>query len=117
MVRKPAVAGQFYPSAKSDLLKQIGPFVNMADDKIEAKGAMLPHAGYTYSGLVAGQTASKIALKDTYIILGPNHTGYGEAFSIMTNGSWQTPLGEVEIDSDLAKGICHFDLKRATITF
>jgi AmmeMemoRadiSam system protein B len=55
--------------------------------------------------LVAGQTASQIASKDTFILLGPNHTGYGEPFSIMTDGSWQTPLGEVKIDSDLAKAI------------
>jgi len=103
--RTPAVAGQFYPSSKSDLIRQIEEFIDKDAVKIEAKGAILPHAGYMYSGFVAGQTASKIAPKDTYILLGPNHTGYGEPFSIMSEGSWQTPLGVVRVDSDLAKAI------------
>lgn len=105
MVRKPAVAGQFYPSSKSDLIKQIEKFVNKDAEKIDVKGAIMPHAGYVYSGFVAGQTASRITPKDTFVILGPNHTGYGEQFSIMTEGSWQTPLGDVKIDSELAKAI------------
>jgi AmmeMemoRadiSam system protein B/AmmeMemoRadiSam system protein A len=65
----------------------------------------LPHAGYIYSGPVAGATISKIRLRDTFIILGPNHTGLGKAFSIMTQGFWRTPLGDVEIDSELARNI------------
>lgn len=105
MLRQPAVAGRFYPATKQALLKQIERFIDKDAEKIQAKGALMPHAGYIYSGLVAGQTVSRIALKDTFIILGPNHTGQGEDFSIMTDGAWQTPLGEVKIDSELAKGI------------
>lgn len=105
MVRKPAVAGQFYPSDKTSLSDNIKGFIDTNAKKIDAKGAILPHAGYVYSGLVAGQTASRLSVKDTYIILGPNHTGYGKPFSIMTEGSWNTPLGDVAIDSELAKGI------------
>ncbi|MFH1655547.1 MAG: AmmeMemoRadiSam system protein B [Candidatus Omnitrophota bacterium] len=105
MNRRPVVAGQFYPAEKKDLIRQIEQFIDKDAKKIEAKGAIMPHAGYIYSGLVAGQTVSRIALKDTFIMLGPNHTGNGEPFSIITEGSWQTPLGEVKIDSDLAKAI------------
>jgi hypothetical protein len=105
VIRKPVVAGQFYPSNKSSLLRQIEQFVNEDAEKIEAKGILMPHAGYIYSGLVAGQTISSIVPKETFIILGPNHTGYGEHFSIMSQGSWQTPLGKVDIDSDLATAI------------
>ena len=60
-----------------------------------------PHAGYVYSGPVAAAVMSRIQLKDTAIIIGPNHTGRGKPLSIMTEGSWSTPLGEVKIDSEL----------------
>jgi len=73
--------------------------------KEDAIGLVLPHAGYIYSGAVAGAALSRIKFKDTFIILGPNHTGQGRPLSIMSTGSWQTPLGEVRIDSDLAKKI------------
>lgn len=66
---------------------------------------VLPHAGYVYSGRVAVQTISNAEFKETFILIGPNHTGHGKAFSIMTEGSWRTPFGEVPIDEKLAKEI------------
>jgi len=69
--------------------------------KEEVIGLVSPHAGYVYSGPVAGATISRIVFKDTFIIIGPNHTGLGKPCSIMTEGTWTTPLGEVEIDSEL----------------
>jgi len=101
-VRKPVVAGQFYPSSKDDLLRQIENLTRKNVDRLEVIGCILPHAGYTYSGAVAGETVSRIQLKDKIILLGPNHTGYGAQFSIMTEGKWQTPLGTISIDSHLA---------------
>jgi hypothetical protein len=71
----------------------------------EVIGLISPHAGYIYSGAVAGAVISRIKFKDTFIIMGPNHTGSGKPFSIMTEGRWKTPLGEVEIDSELGKRI------------
>lgn len=104
-VRNPAVSGQFYPSSPSLLKAQIEGFVDEKVSKEEVIGAVSPHAGYIYSGAVAGAVMSKIKFKDTFIIIGPNHTGYGRPFSIMTEGVWKTPLGEVEIDSKLGKKI------------
>jgi len=104
-IRSPAVAGQFYPSAPQELKNQIEGFIDKGVDKIDAIACMLPHAGYVYSGRVACQTVSRIIIKDRIILLGPNHTGYGSAFSIMTQGLWQTPLGKIEIDSDLANAL------------
>jgi AmmeMemoRadiSam system protein B len=54
---------------------------------------------------VAGAVISRIKFKDTFVILGPNHTGRGKAFSIMTEGVWRTPLGDVEVDSELGRRI------------
>ena len=104
-IRKPVVAGQFYPSSKEAINKQIGGFVDKEEKKLEALACMLPHAGYAFSGAVAAQTVARINIKDKIVLLGPNHTGYGSPFGIMTNGVWQTPLGEVKIDSDLADRI------------
>lgn len=105
MIRQPAVAGQFYPGSEDSLRKQIEAFIDKEADKSEAKAVILPHAGYIYSGAVAGKTISQVIIRDTCIILGPNHTGLGKDFSIMTEGSWLTPLGKVEIDRELAQAI------------
>lgn len=102
-VREPAVAGQFYPSSRQGLEKQIEALINKDTDKLDIIACILPHAGYIYSGRVAGETVSRINIKQKIIILGPNHTGYGAQFSIMASGIWQTPLGEVKIDSQLTQ--------------
>jgi hypothetical protein len=104
-VRKPIVAGQFYQAMPVALREQIDSLVDKKANKIDALACMLPHAGYMYSGKVAAETVSRVNLKEKIILLGPNHTANGAAFSIMTEGAWQTPLGEVKIDSLLAKKI------------
>ncbi|MCX5710811.1 MAG: AmmeMemoRadiSam system protein B, partial [Candidatus Omnitrophica bacterium] len=100
--RKPVVAGQFYPGTKESLNKALAELINPRALKNDVIACMLPHAGYMYSGKVAGETVSEINIKSKVILLGPNHTGYGNPFSIMTKGSWETPLGAVNIDSRLA---------------
>ena len=105
MIRNPVVAGQFYPGTASQLEAMIEQMVDEKAVKEEAFGLVSPHAGYIYSGPVAGAVLSRIKFKDTFIIIGPNHTGLGKPCSIMTDGVWKTPLGEVEIDSELAKRI------------
>ncbi len=105
MIRKPAVAGQFYPQTEASLNKMLSKLIDASSDRQEAKGVIMPHAGYIYSGYVAGMTISKVEIKKTAIILGTNHTGRGEPFSIMSKGTWLTPLGEVKIDAEIADSI------------
>ncbi len=105
MIRQPAVAGQFYPGTAEELRAAIDGLVDKEVVKEEVIGLVSPHAGYIYSGSVAGATISRIKFRDTFIVIGPNHTGRGKPFSIMTEGAWQTPLGEVAIDSELARQI------------
>ncbi len=105
MIRNPVVSGQFYPASPSQLKAMIEGMVDEKAAKEEVIGLVSPHAGYIYSGWVAGAVISKIKFKDTFIIMGPNHTGMGKPCSIMTEGVWKTPLGEVEIDSELGKRI------------
>ncbi|MFA5093171.1 MAG: AmmeMemoRadiSam system protein B [Candidatus Omnitrophota bacterium] len=101
-LRKPVVAGQFYPWQALELKSMIATFVDKTAQKKEVIGAILPHAGFAYSGRVAAQTVSGINIKNTVVLLGPNHIGLGATFSIMPQGTWQTPLGDVEIDVRLA---------------
>lgn len=105
LTRKPAVSGQFYSGSKKRLKADIEKLVDKEAHPTEAIGCMLPHAGYIYSGRTAGRTISCLDIKDNAVLLGPNHTRLGAPFSIMTEGNWQTPLGETAINSDLAKSI------------
>ncbi len=104
-IRPATFAGQFYPAQAQDIKKLIAGFIEPPEFKIDCLACMLPHAGYIYSGKVASRTVSGINIKDKVVLLGPNHTGSGEAYSIMTEGAWRTPLGDVNIDSVLAKSI------------
>jgi len=105
MIREPVVAGQFYPAEAGELKKMIASMVDKKATSENVIGLVSPHAGYIYSGAVAAAVMSRVKIKDTVVIMGPNHTGMGKAFAIMTDGTWRTPLGDVEIDSELAKKI------------
>ncbi len=104
MLRKPAVAGHFYPGTAEALRRQVEEFIISAE-KVRALGIMSPHAGLIYSGAVAGAVYSSIDLPDTFVLIGPNHTGLGAPVSIMCEGRWETPLGAVEMDEPLARSI------------
>jgi AmmeMemoRadiSam system protein B/AmmeMemoRadiSam system protein A len=103
MNRESAVSGMFYPDSPVELKKMIAQMVDEDAVKEDATGVIMPHAGYIYSGWVAGATISRVNVKNTCIVIGPNHTGMGKPFSIMTDGVWKTPLGNIKIDSALAK--------------
>ncbi|WP_456370396.1 AmmeMemoRadiSam system protein B [Thermodesulfatator atlanticus] len=102
MIRMPAVAGRFY-EANPELLKQeIEAYLDPTAPKEKAIGAICPHAGYMFSGHVAGAVYSRLIIPDTVVILGPNHTGLGSPAAIMTKGAWQMPFGPVPINETLA---------------
>ena len=108
-VRHPAVAGHFYPAIPDKLLREVRTYTTGVDgDRLRALGCIVPHAGYMYSGHVAGAVYARLELPSRFVILCPNHTGMGRPLAIMSEGSWQTPLGNVAIDTDLAQ-----DLKNA----
>jgi AmmeMemoRadiSam system protein B len=104
MVRDPAVSGQFYPASKKGLLEELEGMIPDCPNKIDAIGAVVPHAGYIYSGPVAGEVYARVKPKSTYIILSPNHTGYGARFASWAE-PWRTPLGVVGVDKDLLASI------------
>jgi len=102
-VRIPAVAGEFYPGKSSSLRKTVEQLLSPEAKRTPAKGLVSPHAGYMYSGAVAGEVFSRINIPERIIILGPNHTGLGSPYSIMREGTWKMPFGNVEIDKELAE--------------
>lgn len=104
-VRHPAVAGQFYPRNPEKLRAEIEAFTSTEAPPLTAVGCIAPHAGYVYSGHVAGAVYARLQLPDTFIIMCPNHTGMGTRLSIMSEGAWETPLGNVAIDGELASDL------------
>jgi MEMO1 family protein len=109
IVREPAVAGRFYPASPERLRADVSSHLPPVEELVNAIGCIVPHAGYMYSGQVAGAVFSRLEIPPSCIILCPNHTGRGHPLAIMREGEWRTPLGVVPIDSDLAEDLLrHF---------
>ncbi len=106
VVRHAAVAGRFYPGDPDDLRAEARSYLEQANQApIHALGCIAPHAGYMYSGHVAGAVFARVEVPPRCIVLCPNHTGMGRALAVMSEGAWQTPLGDVPIDSELAAAL------------
>jgi len=101
-MRRPAVAGRFYPGDPQVLLSDIESYTSPREKTIRAIGCVVPHAGYMYSGHVAGAVYARLDIPRRCILMCPNHTGMGRPLSIMSEGAWETPLGAATIDSELA---------------
>jgi len=106
-IRHPAVAGRFYPRDPTTLRGEIDAYLSQRPGQkpLPALGCIVPHAGYIYSGHVAGAVFAALEIPERCIILCPNHTGVGCPLAIMSEGAWETPLGEVRIDTDFAEAL------------
>jgi AmmeMemoRadiSam system protein B len=106
ILRHPAVAGRFYPGDSEDLRAEAQGHLSQDNSKkqppVRAIGCIAPHAGYMYSGHVAGAVFARVEVPQRCIVLCPNHTGVGRALAVTSEGAWQTPLGDVPIDVALA---------------
>ena len=104
-MRNPAVAGQFYPRSSAELKLQLEEMLkDAAGEELPILGAVVPHAGYMYSGSVAAEVYSRLPERDTFVFLGPNHHGRGAPVAL-SRDSWKTPLGVVETDQELADAV------------
>lgn len=106
-LRHPAVAGRFYPIDPESLREEVGFYLSPSPSGakqplVRALACMAPHAGYMYSGHVAGAVFARLEIPKCCLVLCPNHTGMGHALAIMSEGEWETPLGQVPIDTALA---------------
>ena len=102
MVRQPFVADRFYPGSpeklRALLQSKVPPTVSV---RPEALGALVPHAGYVYSGGVAGEVYARLEVPSTVLLLGTNHTGMGSPFSLSQATAWRTPLGDCPVNKAL----------------
>ena len=107
MLRLPAVAGRFYPSDPIELSAVVREHARSEPgaEKIRVKACLVPHAGYIYSGHVAGAVLSRIALPRRIVILGVRHFPRGQQVAILSSGAWRTPLGDTPIDEPLAEAL------------
>ena len=104
MIRSPAVSGQFYPADRAQLEREITGFLEGAgsNPKIRAVACLVPHAGYMYSGHVAGAVYARVELPNRIALVGPRHYPRGERMAILSEGSWETPLGQARLDARFA---------------
>ncbi len=106
LLRRPAVAGRFYPGDPEDLRTEAQAYLSQSNSNnqaaVQAIGCIAPHAGYVYSGHVAGAVFAHLEIPERCVLLCPNHTGMGRALAIVSEGAWEMPLGEVPIDTELA---------------
>ena len=110
IIKQPNVAGKFYPADKGELSRTIDSYLK--DYKViggegELVALIVPHAGYEYSGKVAGYAYKQLTNKsfDTVIIMGPSHYSLFDGISVMPSGEYATPLGKVKIDNEMASSL------------
>lgn len=99
------MAGSFYSGSAKELKEHVASLMPTVSKRKKVIAAMSPHAGLVYSGRVAGLVYSSMEPPDTFVLLGPNHTGKGEKVAMMSKGSWEIPTSLLEIDSTLAGSI------------
>ncbi len=99
--RQPAVAGAFYPIVPGELERQLDHLVPSDQERHELVACISPHAGYVYSGGVAGKLFGHLDLPRRIVVLGPNHTGIGAAVAVAPHRQWETPLGLETVDGEL----------------
>lgn len=105
IIRSPAVAGRFYPDDAKSLRKSVLELSGILPaQKKKVLAAVSPHAGYVYSGGVAGETIAQINVPETVVLLGPNHTGKGQAVGVST-ATWKMPMGSVPVDRDFVQDL------------
>lgn len=102
MMRQPAVAGQFYSADRPHLMSEISSLIVERKKKTKAIGLLSPHAGYVYSGAVAGAVFGAVQIPETVVIMGPNHHGLGGPASLYPAGEWLTPLGSAPVEPGLS---------------
>jgi len=102
--RRPVVAGTFYPGRRDALAETVASCIGEREPG-KAIGGIVPHAGYVYSGPTCGAFFAKVNVPDRVILLGPKHSYAGADYALWPGGAWETPLGEVSVDKELASAI------------
>lgn len=106
-IRQPAVAGKFYPADPERLRREVGQLLH-ADTGVQPRRAaavMAPHAGYVYSGGIAGKVFAGVDVPVRVILLCPNHTGLGQRIAVIAAGAFRVPGGDIPIDQELAAAV------------
>lgn len=105
--RRSAFSGRFYPGNAGELRAQVATYLTLPPQEsisfvpTDVLAVMVPHAGYVFSGAIAGATLGQVGLPERLVVLGPNHTGQGTPLSVWGGGSWSTPLGSMAIDEPM----------------
>ncbi len=105
MDREPAVAGRFYTNRADDLRREVDGFLQAGGERVRAKGIVAPHAGYVYSGAIAGAVYARVDVPARVLVIGPNHSGQGAEIALWPDGAWRLPTGAVPVDPELTAAL------------
>lgn len=107
MIRKPVVAGRFYSGEARELEAEARRLMSLQQParRRSAIAVVCPHAGYLYSGVVAGEVLGAVEVPPSVVLLGPDHFGVAQDFSVFDEGAWETPMGRVEVDAVVARAV------------
>lgn len=115
MIREPAVAGSFYPARPQELTSLLDSLLTDCETKKTVHGVIVPHAGYIYSGKIAGEVLSQVKIPSRVMLVGPNHHGMGANISVSNADFWHNPLGNVPVCKELSEALieqcrgCEYD--------
>lgn len=104
MIRKATVAGRFYPGTRAALSEALGKLLGNGPTE-DALAMLAPHAGYVFSGAVAGNVYASVNVPGRVVLIGPNHTGLGARAAVMASGEWEIPLGRLRVDAEAASEV------------
>ena len=102
VIRRPSVAGYFYPEERSELARTIDALVGSREQLGDACAIIVPHGSYTYAGAVSGRVFARVRIPRRCILVGPSHTGCWLPWSVIASGAYRTPLGDVLVDERCA---------------
>jgi AmmeMemoRadiSam system protein B len=105
-VRLPAVAGAFYPEDAAAVAAEARALVGADVTPRPALAAVCPHAGWMYSGALAGRLAASVVVPERVVVLAPNHTGRGARGAVWAGGPWRLPGGDVPVDVAFCRALC-----------
>ncbi len=102
-IRPPAVAGTFYPGTAEEINRMLDDFFAEDKPRLKWSAAMVPHAGWKYSGQIAADVLAQIEFPETVILIGPKHTPNGVDWAVAPHAKWALPNGNVNSDPELAR--------------
>jgi len=105
MIRNHILAGSWYPAAAREINGELKEYIKVDEEPAKAIGVVAPHAGWRYSGGVAGKVFGSVRIPDSVVVISPNHRGVGNRKAVWDKGAWTIPGATIPVDEELSAGL------------